>query len=239
MKIVLLVAVLGLTACEREKSVGDPVSHSDNPPEQTARELPEAFEALVTGIIDAMPEEGKAEIRAAQSAEMMVDHFGMGMALRNGELNQRDSEVLSYLTRNGIHHRDDLSSIVLLSVNRRLRGEPIELTKQIQYYRDYWKEQDVVAPLDVKCPTCGVDMEIINIGGGVSDDHPERVYFLGRCSEHSYLYYHADGWRPEEAVWSGPKSKGEQDGTGQPATRPESKSEDIQNHQPEAEGRSR
>jgi hypothetical protein len=209
MRHIAIVAVLCLTSCDREQPASPHQNQIAPIGNQSAAELPEAFEELVSGIIEAMPDERKAEIREAESAEQMVDHFGMGMALRNGELNQRGSEVVGYLTRRGIYHRDDFSGIVLLTVNRRLRGEPIGLDEQIQSYRDYWAEQDIVAPLETNCPTCGAEMEVIHLGSGVSDSHPDRSYFLGRCTEHSFLYYHADGWRPEDEVWSGPKQQGE------------------------------
>ncbi|MCX6878333.1 MAG: hypothetical protein NTW21_31645 [Verrucomicrobia bacterium] len=211
----LFIAILSLASCDRKPTEKDLANSSElrasDQTTITAQDLPESFEALLSGIIEAMPEERKVEIRKAETAEAMVDHFGMGMALRNGELNQRGSEVVNYLTRMGVFHRDDFSSIILLSVNRRLRGEPIDLKAQIQHCRNYWAEQGIVAPLDGACPSCGKEMEIIHIGSGVSDAHPDKVYFLGRCpSEHSFLYYHADGWKLEESIWSGPKSRSEQ-----------------------------
>ena len=238
MKHFAIAVALCLTSCDREPPSESQQSQVAPQANASTTELPEDFEALVSGIIEGMPEDRKLEIQQAESAELMVDHFGMGMALRNGELTQRGSEVVGYLTRRGIYHRDDFSSIILLSVNRRLRGELIDLDGQIQYYRDYWAEKDVIAPLETKCPTCDAEMEIIYLGSGVSDDHPDRIYFLGQCTEHSFLYYHTDGWRPEDEVWSGPKQQGEQAGAGQPATRSESDSEGGDKPEPESEGRS-
>lgn len=212
MKIFHVIVILGLVSCEK-KPVGTVLTNSSEfrAEEQTtitAQELPEAFEQLVRGIIEAMPEERKAEIRKAESAEMMIDHFGMGMELRNGELNQRGSEVVNYLTRMGIYHREDYSGIVLVSVNRRLRGEPINLMAQIQELRDYWSKRDIVAPLDLACPSCGKEMEVVHLGKGVSDVYSERTYFHGRCPTHEgFIYYHSDGWVP----WSAPMPEGEQD----------------------------
>ena len=202
MRFIILITALSLSACEREQQKDGSVLAPSEGAGQILQELPAELEALIDGVIDAMPEERRAEIVGAESAEMMVDHFGVGMALRNGELNQRGSEVIKYLTRQGIYHRDDFSSIILLSVNRRLRGEPIKLNEQIQEYRDYWEALDTIAPLDLSCPICGEEMEVYYLGEGVSKSNPERVYFKGVCSEHyQYLYYHADGWRPEDEVW--------------------------------------
>ena len=213
MKLFTIVAALCFTSCDRELPSESQQSQVLSEADDSLAELPESLEALVSGIIDAMPEERKTEIKKAESAELMADHdhFGIGMALRNGELNQRGSEVTGYLTRRGIHHPDDFSGIIILSVNRRLRGEPIDLDGQIQHYRSFHAKRDVVAPLDTACPTCGTEMEINYSGGDMPGQHPDRVYFRGQCTtEHTFLYYHTDGWRTEEDVWSGSKQQGEQ-----------------------------
>ena len=203
MRSILLCLALITTGCDRDQPADDSISESKNSPVQSSKELPSSLEAMVTEIIGAMSTKRKLEIREAWNAEMMVDHFGLGLALRNGELNQTVSEVRSYLTKKGIYHRDDISSIVLLSVNRRLRGEPIDLRGQIQGYRDHWGKLDIVAPLNFQCPTCNSEMKQTFHYGNASKKFPDRVYFYGRCSEgKEFLYYHLDGWRPFEEVVS-------------------------------------
>lgn len=208
MKHFLIIATLAFSSCdERNSQSTDSGSHSveSNAPTraETTAELPKAFEKLVTSIINSMPEERKAEIRDAPLAEMMVDHFGMGLALRNGELSQANSDVRRYLIRQGIYHRDDLSSIVLLTVNRRIRDEPIDLPGQILKCRDYWAKLDTVAPTDLDCPTCGQELDPYYLGSGVPA-HPTREYFRGYCPEgHDYVYYHSDGWIAAEDFQTG------------------------------------
>jgi len=200
MRLVIIIAFLGLLSCDQKSAGNEHASNSEPPvpgsPKDAAEEIPDAIMALVDRIIEAMPEETKAEIRKVPRAELMVDHMGMGMALRNGELNQRDSEVVNYLKRKGIYHRDDFSTIVLLSVNRKLRGDTIDLKRQIQDYREYWAKLDIVAPLDLACPSCGKEMEVSYLGNGVSANFPHREYFQGRCPLHgSFIYYYGDGWK--------------------------------------------
>lgn len=172
--------------------------------------LDEALDLMMTGLTD----EDRKFIEDAGDAYATSVHFGSGMGMRNSWGLWGDSSLSRYFARLGIYHADDKSAIINEAFARRVRGKDIELEKLVQYYRDYWEKLDIIAPLVVDCPACGKEMDIIYLGSGVSDEHPDRVYFLGRCSEHSYLYYHTDGWRPEDAVWSGPKSKGDQGGRG-------------------------
>ncbi|NWK57629.1 hypothetical protein HW115_18575 [Verrucomicrobiaceae bacterium N1E253] len=198
MRIAYLIAICCLLSCKdrtnQEGSIQDLVQPS------TLKQgdlLPQEFEELISVIIDQMPDETKKIIKESDNGDDMIDHFGMGLSLRNGDLNRTDSEVRLYLIRQGIYHRDDLSSIVLYAVNRRLRGEPVELAKKIQYYRSYWEAQDTVAPLDLNCPTCKKELNPAFWGGTTS--HPDRNYFWGRCpDEHDFLYYHKEGWIPQE-----------------------------------------
>ncbi len=227
----LIFSAFALCSCHDSRD-DESVSKQQDSHAERVEELPPAFDKLVTAIVENMNDDKKKEIVDAPMAEMMVDHFGAGLALRNGELNQTNSKVRKYLIRRGIFHRDDLSSIVLLSAVRRVRGEPIELNGQIAEYRKYWQELDEIAPLELDCLRCQKEMDVMYYGSSVSPTYPKRTYFLGSCpDDHRYLFYHKDGWRTEESV------KGEQDGADQPATVPESKAEGNEKTKPKSEVR--
>jgi hypothetical protein len=68
-------------------------------------------------------------------------HSGTGRSIRNNwKLWAGTSEISKYFKDLGIHHPDDMSSIILTSLHRKLNDKPIELEKQIQYYKNYWAE---------------------------------------------------------------------------------------------------
>ncbi|WP_400080297.1 DUF6794 domain-containing protein [Winogradskyella sp. R77965] len=70
-------------------------------------------------------------------------HFGTGMSLRNNwKLWAGTSAISKFFRDLGIHHPDDMSSIILTSLHRKLNEKPIELEKQIKYYKDYWAESE-------------------------------------------------------------------------------------------------
>lgn len=68
-------------------------------------------------------------------------HFGIGMYLRNNLLrhNEKSEEITKFFNSLGIHHFDDMSSIILTSYHRYLNGENIELQSQVDKYSEYWK----------------------------------------------------------------------------------------------------
>ena len=225
----IIVGVLG-AGCDRQVDT----SKKDSPPEQpnqspdpfaaVEEEVPndqkipatldEALDLMMTGLTD----ENRKFIEDAGDDYATSAHFGGGMGMRNSWGLWGDSPLSRYFARLGIYHADDMSSIINEAFSRKVRGKDIQLAKLVQYYRDYWKEQDIIAPLDLACPHCSKEMVIGYVGEGESKAHPERVYFSGICPEgQKFRFYHKDGWQRAETI------KSEQDGGGQPATRPESK----------------
>jgi hypothetical protein len=68
-------------------------------------------------------------------------HFSVGMWIRNNWIHgQRDTLLVQYFNKMGIFHPDDMSSIILTSLYRKLTNTPIDLDKQIVVYKKYWKE---------------------------------------------------------------------------------------------------
>ena len=62
-------------------------------------------------------------------------HFGTGMSIRNSwKLWAGTSGISKYFRDLGIHHPDDMSSIILTSLHRKLNEKPIGLKEQIIYY---------------------------------------------------------------------------------------------------------
>jgi hypothetical protein len=69
-------------------------------------------------------------------------HFGVGMNLRNNWGLWTGSELQTWFKEKGIHHADDMSSIIFTSFYRTIMNKPIDLDEQIKYYRDYWEKTD-------------------------------------------------------------------------------------------------
>jgi len=64
------------------------------------------------------------------------------IAIRGGwNLWKGSNELSSYFNNLGIHHPDDMSSIIVTSFHRRLNSKPLELQKQLKHYIDSWEKR--------------------------------------------------------------------------------------------------
>lgn len=67
-------------------------------------------------------------------------HFGTGMWIRNNWVHgDKDTALTTYFNSLGISHPDDISVIILTSLHRTLNQRDIQLNKQVEKYKAYWK----------------------------------------------------------------------------------------------------
>jgi hypothetical protein len=67
-------------------------------------------------------------------------HLSAGMWIRNNWVHgDRDPALTNYFDSLGIYHPDDISSIILTSLHRTLNQKDIQLDKQVESYKAYWK----------------------------------------------------------------------------------------------------
>ena len=67
-------------------------------------------------------------------------HFETGLWIRNNWVHgDRDTILRNYFKTIGIYAPDDISSIILNSLHRRLNKKNIELYKQVEIYKAFWQ----------------------------------------------------------------------------------------------------
>jgi len=66
-------------------------------------------------------------------------HMSIGMWIRNNWIRTENDSLKKQFNELGIFHPDDMSSIILTSLHRKLKNIPIDLKGQAQHYIDYWK----------------------------------------------------------------------------------------------------
>ncbi len=69
-------------------------------------------------------------------------HHGFGTSIRNNWGLWEGSDLQRWFKERGIHHPDDMSSIILTSVYREIMDEPRRLDEQIKLHRDFWDKSD-------------------------------------------------------------------------------------------------
>jgi hypothetical protein len=59
--------------------------------------------------------------------------------MRNNWALRKNSRLAVYFHKLGIHHPDNMTGIIFDLFWRHLNGRPLELKKQIKFYKDSWK----------------------------------------------------------------------------------------------------
>lgn len=86
-------------------------------------------------------EKKKEEFKSKPERTAVLDaHHSVGMWIRNEWIRgKRDTLLTNQFNDLGIYHPDDMSSIILTSLHRKLNNKPIDIEGQVQQYKDYWK----------------------------------------------------------------------------------------------------
>ncbi|MAQ41381.1 DUF6794 domain-containing protein [Mesonia oceanica] len=113
---------------------------SCNGQERIPKELKFSFEYLDKNW-DAKEIETFKNISENDSTTPRNYHFGIGMHLRNNLLrhNEQSENLTKFFDSIGIHHYDDMSSIILTSYHRYLNNQDIGLQAQVDKFVEYWR----------------------------------------------------------------------------------------------------
>jgi hypothetical protein len=80
------------------------------------------------------------DMRSRPEEDMIIYHHGLGTWMRNNWALWQGSRLSEYFNGLGIHHPDDMSGIIITSFWRRLNNRPIDLDRQVAYYKAYWEK---------------------------------------------------------------------------------------------------
>ena len=121
-----------------------------------------------------------------------LDHFSLGMWMRNNWGLWQKGPLAKYFNELGIYHPDDMSSIIMDSYIAKLRGERYDIDEAISTYHRYW--QQVTEPNNFIDP---------NTGGLVTLVDSKSMYHRGNRVIHkgvnkangkTWFYEHNRGW---------------------------------------------
>ncbi len=66
-------------------------------------------------------------------------HFGLGLWMRNNWGLWAGLRLAKYFNEIGVFHPDDMSSIILSNFQLHLNGKPLEVERQVTYFKEYWR----------------------------------------------------------------------------------------------------
>jgi len=74
-----------------------------------------------------------------ENAAVASAHHGIGRVIRNDWGLWSNGNMKTFFNKIGITHPDDMSSIILTSYHRYRNNKPINISKQVNYYRKLWE----------------------------------------------------------------------------------------------------
>lgn len=158
--------------------------------------IPKNLDEAVAELDKDFPDSLKTEIRKMTEDEFSARyHMGTGMWMRNNWSLWGGSRLSRYFNKLEIYHPDDMSGIILDSFHRSLTNQPIELEKQVEYYKLYW----IVSkkPGNKDFPNGEKDLEF---DSGMSYDRPDEKPAIVHIQTNSstakiWLFDHYLGWK--------------------------------------------
>jgi len=102
--------------------------------------IPQNIEEALIAVKEFFYPEELQEIDESPDIDNMIKyHHTVGRAMRNyWGLWKKGTKLKEVFKKLGIHHPDDISSIILNSFWKERHGQPIELEAQVKKYIDYW-----------------------------------------------------------------------------------------------------
>ena len=85
-----------------------------------------------------LPSETLRAMREDPENEMARYHHNLGRQIRNRWGLWSGSPLKGHLEGLGLNHADDMSSLILTSLRRHLRGEPLRVEEQVKKHQEYW-----------------------------------------------------------------------------------------------------
>ncbi len=100
--------------------------------------VPEDLQEAWFELEKSLSEEDRHRLKKIQEYEMSNFHFSTGMGMRNSWGLWKGSRLAKYFNEIGIHHPDDMSSIILRTFWCYINNKPLKLEQRISLYKEFW-----------------------------------------------------------------------------------------------------
>lgn len=103
--------------------------------------IPKNLDEAISYFENNWSERQKEDFKKLPEADAVTQlHFSVGLWIRNNWLrNEEELSLKNYFNSIDISHPDDISSIILTSLHRKLNNKEINLNGQVENYKAYWK----------------------------------------------------------------------------------------------------
>jgi hypothetical protein len=115
--------------------------------------IPKNLEEALTWLYRDLDDESLSTVKNMKDEDELTGslHRTWGQAIRNEwGLWDKESSLHKYFKKLGINHADDMSGIIMTTFWRKLNNKPSELDKQIEFYKQYWKNTRKEKPIKIE-----------------------------------------------------------------------------------------
>lgn len=105
------------------------------------KNLPKNLDEAVSYFENTWSESQKEDFRKLPEDSAVAQlHFSVGLWIRNNWIrNDGDPGLKNYFNSIGVSNPDDISSIILTSLHRKLNNRQVDLNGQVESYKAYWE----------------------------------------------------------------------------------------------------
>ncbi len=135
-------------------------SQTPNFSSKTKIHIPADVTEAIVELRKNLPLETTTEVRALKNEkDSLRYHFSIGLWMRNHWELWSQSRLSVYFNGIGIHHPDDMSSIILECFWRDLKGKKCDVEKQAKKYKKFW--ENAQHRQDNEDKACAIEPELI------------------------------------------------------------------------------
>ena len=104
-----------------------------------------------------------------------------------------ESNLRIYFSSLGVQHPEDITNIVLTSYGRFLQGAPIELEKQVQFFKQFWLSANPPEPFEDKK---NGGLVTVKSSEYIREENKVVHYGVNSVTGDKWAYEHDKGWYP-------------------------------------------
>lgn len=145
-KIFLFIITLAIPnfGCDNQDNIG--FKYSINPTSDSSQPngiyIPKDIDDCFIEMKRMLHPEFIKKIKESKEQDLVIHHMGLGMWIRNNWGLWSGSHLMKYFYTLGFRHTDDISSAIIYSFWKHLNGLPIEIEKQGEASKNYWRMQE-------------------------------------------------------------------------------------------------
>lgn len=109
---------------------------------KSSQSIPTSLDNALTQLDTLINKDFQEWIRCLPDQNFSVyTHHSLGNYLRNKWSLWSNSPLVDFFNEKEIFHPDDMSSIILDSYQRKIKGQDVQLEQQIKVYKDFWDKK--------------------------------------------------------------------------------------------------